>query len=75
MIIKTRRVDENLLRTWFYIKDHLHCLFPEGNHGAETGEVEVIFNKVLGYLAEVFVARERAEPGDPSEGRCGCRGR
>jgi len=66
---------KKLWRTWFYVKDHLHCLFPEGDHGAKTSEVEVIFNEVFGYLAEVFVAGERAEPGDPGEGRCGCRRR
>ena len=61
------------MRTWFNIEHHLHSFPPEWHHGVEAREVEVIFDEVLRNLAEVFVAGQRAEPGDPRQSRRRCR--
>lgn len=62
-----RRPMWRAMRTWFDVQDHLHSLPPEWNHRIEASEVEVIFNKVLRNLAEVFVSRQRTEPADPRQ--------
>lgn len=60
------------MRTWFNVEHHLHSFPPERHHRVETREVEVIFDKVLRNLAEVFVAGQGAEPGDPRQRRRRC---
>jgi len=56
-------------RTWLDVENHLHSFFPEWNHCTETSEIEIVFDEILSDLAEILVAWEGAEPGDPSQGR------
>jgi hypothetical protein len=46
----------------FDIEDHFHRFFVEGDQACESGEVEIVFDEIFGYFAEVFVAGEGAEP-------------
>lgn len=57
------------MRTWFDIKNDLHCLFPKGNQGIETRQIEVILDEVFRHFAEVFMSGEGAEPRNPSRRR------
>lgn len=43
-------------RTWLDVQHHLHRLLPEGNHGVQACQVEIIFDKVLRHFTEVFMA-------------------
>ena len=44
-------------RTWFDVQHHLHRLLPEWHHGVQPCQIEIIFDKVLRYFAEVLVTR------------------
>lgn len=57
-------------RTWLHIQNHLHSFLPEWDHDIETSQIEVVLDKVLRNLAEIFVAWERAEPAYPCQSGC-----
>lgn len=42
--------------TWLDVQHHLHRLLPEGNHGVQARQVEIIFDKVFRYFTKVLVA-------------------
>ena len=59
--------------TWLDVQNHLHRLLPEGYHGVQACQVEIIFDKVFRHFTEVLVAGQRTKPANPRER--GSRGR
>ena len=61
--------NQRRIHTWLDIEHHLHRFLPKWNHCVEAGQIEVVLDKVLRDLAEVFVTGKRAEPADPRQRR------